>query len=141
MGTKGLESGLDISLFAATGSADGWLGDHFRLALPYIVNKGNIEDIVHRIVKIVDAVFEDLRQEIMLGVATNSSVDATNEGPRNVNGHDDAVINGNDDVNACKGDDHDSDYNSSGSSGFGNDAYGKVKGNDRLSAHSDGITS
>lgn len=141
MGSKGLESGFDISLFAATGSADGWLGDHFLLAPPYIVNKGDIEEIVHRVVKVVDAVFEDLRQENLLGAALKRSVDVTNGGSRNVNRHDDGVINGIGDTDRSKSDGHDSGYNSSGSSGLGNDAYGKVKGHDGINAHSDGITS
>ena len=29
LGSKGLQKGYDISLFAATGAADGWNGDHF----------------------------------------------------------------------------------------------------------------
>ena len=69
MGNKGLEKGYDISLFAATGSADGWKGDHFLLAPPYIITSSDVEEIVARVVKVVDAVFHDLRREGLVSTA------------------------------------------------------------------------
>ena len=63
MANRGLEPGYDISLFAANGSADGWLGDHFLLCPPYIVSESDVEEIVKRVVKVVKSVFEDVRRE------------------------------------------------------------------------------
>ena len=63
MANRGLEPGHDISLFAANGSADGWLGDHFLLCPPYIVSETDVEEIVKRVVKVVESVFEDVRRE------------------------------------------------------------------------------
>ncbi|KAL8966251.1 MAG: hypothetical protein Q9183_003453 [Haloplaca sp. 2 TL-2023] len=69
MANRGLEPGYDISLFAATGSADGWLGDHFLLCPPYIVSESDVEEIVTRVVKVVESVFEDVRREgLMKGI-------------------------------------------------------------------------
>lgn len=62
LGKKGLERGYDISLFPATGSADGWTGDHFLLAPPYTVRKSDVEEIVDRVGRVVDAVFNDLEE-------------------------------------------------------------------------------
>jgi adenosylmethionine-8-amino-7-oxononanoate aminotransferase len=62
LGQKGLTRGYDISLFPATGSADGWKGDHFLLAPPYTVGKSDVEEIVHRVGRVVDAVFKDLEE-------------------------------------------------------------------------------
>lgn len=58
--TKGLEKGYDICLFAATGAVDGWNGDHFLLAPPYTVGKQDVDEIVSRVVKVIDSVFEDI---------------------------------------------------------------------------------
>ena len=63
MANRGLEPGYDISLFAANGSADGWLGDHFLLCPPYIVSESDVEEIVKRVVEVVESVFEDVRRE------------------------------------------------------------------------------
>ena len=60
IGVKGLQKGYDISLFSASGSADGWHGDHFLLAPPYTVSAADVEEIVERVVKVVDAVFQDI---------------------------------------------------------------------------------
>jgi len=58
---KGMKPGYDIALFHATGSANsGWGGDHVLLAPPYIVDKSDIEEIVNRVVKVVEDVFEEL---------------------------------------------------------------------------------
>jgi adenosylmethionine-8-amino-7-oxononanoate aminotransferase len=65
IGKKGLQKGYDISLFPATGAADGWKGDHFLLAPPYTVKKADVEEIVHRVGMVVDAVFEDLKKEYL----------------------------------------------------------------------------
>lgn len=64
LGKKGLERGYDISLFPATGAADGWAGDHVLLAPPYTVQRPDVEEIVHRLVKVIDAVFEDLKEHM-----------------------------------------------------------------------------
>ncbi|KAL8640413.1 MAG: hypothetical protein Q9228_002663 [Teloschistes exilis] len=63
MANRGLERGYDISLFAANGSVDGWLGDHFLLCPPYIVGESDVEEIVKRVVKVVESVFEDVKRE------------------------------------------------------------------------------
>ena len=59
MGGKGLQKGYDISLFAATGAADGWNGDHFLLAPPFTVTERDVEEIVERVCKVIDSVFKD----------------------------------------------------------------------------------
>jgi adenosylmethionine-8-amino-7-oxononanoate aminotransferase len=62
LGKKGLEWGYDISLFPATGSANGWKGGHFLLAPPNIVRKSDVEEIVERVMRVVNAVFKDLEE-------------------------------------------------------------------------------
>ena len=64
LGKKGLERGYDISLFPATGAADGWTGDHVLLAPPYTVQRSDVEEIVNRLVKVIDSVFEDLKESM-----------------------------------------------------------------------------
>jgi hypothetical protein len=49
-----------MCLFAATGAVDGWNGDHFLLAPLYIVAKKYVDEIVNRLVKIIDSVFADV---------------------------------------------------------------------------------
>lgn len=72
MGTRGLEPGYDVSLFAANGSADGWLGDHFLISPPFIVTERDVEEIVTRVKKVVDSVFEDVRREgLLIGKMAN----------------------------------------------------------------------
>ncbi|KAL4867189.1 hypothetical protein BDV12DRAFT_198399 [Aspergillus spectabilis] len=58
--TRGLEKGFDICLFAATGAVDGWNGDHFLLAPPYTVDKQDVDEIVSRVTKTINSVFEDV---------------------------------------------------------------------------------
>ena len=70
LGTKCLERGFDISLLPATGAADGWSGDHFLLAPPYLVTEEDIAKIVNRVGKVIDAVLQDLEIE---GKSRNSS--------------------------------------------------------------------
>ena len=60
LGSTGLEEGYDISLFTASGSADGWLGDHFLLAPPYTISATDVEEIVERVCRVIEAVFDDL---------------------------------------------------------------------------------
>ena len=67
MGGKGLEKGYDISLFAATGAADGWNGDHFLLAPPFTVTERDVEEIVERVCKVIDSVFKDLDATLKMG--------------------------------------------------------------------------
>ncbi|KAK1141046.1 hypothetical protein N8T08_009619 [Aspergillus melleus] len=57
---KGMQEGYDICMFVATGAADGWNGDHFLLSPPYNVTTEDIDEIVRRVVKVIDSVFEDL---------------------------------------------------------------------------------
>ena len=60
MGGKSLQKGYDLSLFAATGAADGWNGDQFLLAPPFTVTGRDVEEIVERVCKVIDSVFRDL---------------------------------------------------------------------------------
>ena len=76
MGSKGLQKGYDISLFAATGAADGWNGDHFLLAPPFTVTDRDVEEIVERVGKVVDSVFKDLEVEGKLGKAGSGMGDS-----------------------------------------------------------------
>ena len=58
---KGMTKGYDVSIFHATGSADGGLGgDHILLAPPYIVQKSDVEEIVDRVRRVVEDVFAEL---------------------------------------------------------------------------------
>jgi adenosylmethionine-8-amino-7-oxononanoate aminotransferase len=57
---RGLKKGYDISLFPATGCADGWRGDQIWLAPPYTVQKQDVEEIVNRLGRVVDDVFKEL---------------------------------------------------------------------------------
>ncbi|KAH8892603.1 alanine-glyoxylate aminotransferase AGT2 [Thozetella sp. PMI_491] len=61
MRLRGLEKGYDICLFSSSGCADGWNGDHFLLAPPFIVGPEDVEEIVVRAVRVIDSVFEDLQ--------------------------------------------------------------------------------
>lgn len=58
--SKGLSRGFEIGLFNATGAADGYAGDHILLAPPYIVQEADIDEIVERFGRVVDATFKDL---------------------------------------------------------------------------------
>ena len=105
MANRGLEPGYDISLFAANGSADGWLGDHFLVCPPYFISEDDVEEIVKRVVKVVESVFEDVKREGLL----KGMVDGLYEGEKgealpngtgpngtltNVGGPDDKMMNG-----------------------------------------------
>ncbi|KAA8899114.1 alanine-glyoxylate aminotransferase AGT2 [Sphaerosporella brunnea] len=58
--SRGLKKGYDISIFPATGAADGWRGDQIWLAPPYIVQKRDVEEIVSRLGRVVEDVFKEL---------------------------------------------------------------------------------
>jgi adenosylmethionine-8-amino-7-oxononanoate aminotransferase len=58
---RGLEKGYDVCLFSAQGCADGWTGDHFLLAPPYTIERADVEEIVLRVGRVVDSVFEDMQ--------------------------------------------------------------------------------
>ena len=61
---KSMKPSYDIALFHATGSANnGWAGDHVLLAPPYIVDRSDVEEIVDRVARVVEDVFEDLSLE------------------------------------------------------------------------------
>jgi adenosylmethionine-8-amino-7-oxononanoate aminotransferase len=64
--SRGLEKGYDVCIFSATGAADGWKGDQFLLAPPYIVQKQDVDEIVRRVVKVMNSVWEDI--EPIVGV-------------------------------------------------------------------------
>lgn len=57
LSSTGLREGYNISLFTASGSADGWQGDHCLLAPPYTVSATDVEEIVKRVCKVIEAVF------------------------------------------------------------------------------------
>ena len=58
---KGMKQGYNISIFHATGSANGgWAGDHILLAPPYIVDRSDVEETVDRVARVVRDVFEEL---------------------------------------------------------------------------------
>lgn len=61
MRLRGLQEGYGVCLFSSTGCApDGWQGDHFLLAPPFIVGPQEISEIVTRASRVVDSVFEEL---------------------------------------------------------------------------------
>ncbi|RYO97415.1 hypothetical protein DL766_003972 [Monosporascus sp. MC13-8B] len=64
MRMRGLEKGYDVCLFSSTGCADGWKGDHFLLAPPLTVTPEDVEDIVNRAARVVDSVFEEVRDQL-----------------------------------------------------------------------------
>ena len=113
MANRGLEPGYNISLFAANGSADGWLGDHFLLCPPYNISEGDVEEIVKRVVKVVESVFEDVKREgLIKGMVDGLSEVEKGEalpngaGPNNAltsgGGADDQLMNGIDGI-SCTG--------------------------------------
>ncbi|KAA8645095.1 hypothetical protein EYZ11_008145 [Aspergillus tanneri] len=61
---RGLEKGYDICIFTATGAADGWSGDQFLLAPPYIVQKQDVDEIVRRVVKVMDSVWKEIKSAV-----------------------------------------------------------------------------
>ena len=61
---RGLEPGYDVCLFSSTGCADGWRGDHFLLAPPFVVTARDVEEIVRRARRVVESVFDEVRQEM-----------------------------------------------------------------------------
>lgn len=80
----GLEEGYDISLFTASGSADGWHGDHVLLAPPYTVLAADVEEIVNRVCRVVEVVFGELGRKNKL---TNGYSEADRyDGLERVNG-------------------------------------------------------
>lgn len=62
---RGLEPGFDVCLFSSSGCADGYKGDHFLLAPPFIATQAELEEIVIRAGKVVDSVFAEIRMERM----------------------------------------------------------------------------
>lgn len=62
MRMRGLEPGFDVCLFSAQGSVDGWSGDHFLLAPPFIAQPSDIEEIVSRTARAVESVLAELKQ-------------------------------------------------------------------------------
>ena len=85
---RGMTQGYDISLFHATGSANGgWAGDHILLMPPYIVDRSDIEEIVDRVGRVVEDVFEELPLEAARATLKRKEVDFDNvDGKRVPNG-------------------------------------------------------
>lgn len=61
MHSIGLSKGYEMALFNAPGSMDGYAGDHVVLAPPYIVGEEDVNEIVDRLVRIIDATFAELK--------------------------------------------------------------------------------
>jgi adenosylmethionine-8-amino-7-oxononanoate aminotransferase len=59
--SKGLSKGYELALFNAPGAADGYAGDHVVLAPPYIVNEADVDEIVERLVRVIDDTFAELK--------------------------------------------------------------------------------
>jgi len=59
--SKGLSKGYELALFNATGSADGYAGDHVVLAPPYIVEKADVDEIVDRLSRVIDDTLRELK--------------------------------------------------------------------------------
>lgn len=53
-----------ISLYAASGTADGTRGDHVLLAPPYNVTKEEIDLIVERTGRVIESVFARIEEEM-----------------------------------------------------------------------------
>ena len=88
---KGMKQGYDISLFHATGSANsGWAGDHILIMPPYIVDQSDVEEIVDRVARVVEDVFEELPLEAARGISKKQEAEfdshLNNDGKRVPNG-------------------------------------------------------
>ncbi|CZT19455.1 related to ornithine aminotransferase [Ramularia collo-cygni] len=59
---RGMSKGYEIALFNASGTFDGYAGDHFLICPPYIVSEMDIDDIVSRVVRVIDDTFAGLTQ-------------------------------------------------------------------------------
>lgn len=58
--SRGLSKGYELALFNAPGASDGYSGDHVVLAPPYIVDEADIDNIVERLVRVIDDTFAEL---------------------------------------------------------------------------------
>jgi adenosylmethionine-8-amino-7-oxononanoate aminotransferase len=56
----GLKPEYSISLYGAPGCVDGVRGDHVILAPPYNVSRDQIDEIVERTVRVIEAVFAEV---------------------------------------------------------------------------------
>ncbi|KAL3491003.1 pyridoxal phosphate-dependent transferase [Aspergillus germanicus] len=59
---RGLEKGYEVCIFSATGAADGWKGDQFLIAPAFTVQKNDVDEIVRRVVKVMESVWKDIQQ-------------------------------------------------------------------------------
>ncbi|KAL3450352.1 pyridoxal phosphate-dependent transferase [Aspergillus insuetus] len=57
---RGLEKGYEVCIFSATGAADGWKGDQFLIAPAFTVQKNDVDEIVRRVVKVMESVWKDI---------------------------------------------------------------------------------
>ncbi|TVY56541.1 putative aminotransferase [Lachnellula suecica] len=80
--SKGLSKGYELALFNAPGAADGYSGDHIVLAPPYIVNEADIDDIVERLVRVIDDTFKDLDLGFARLSKCNISGNMAEKGPK-----------------------------------------------------------
>jgi adenosylmethionine-8-amino-7-oxononanoate aminotransferase len=58
---RGLEKDYEVCIFSATGAADGWKGDQFLIAPPFTVQKGDVDEIVRRVAKVMESVWNDIQ--------------------------------------------------------------------------------
>lgn len=62
--SRGMSKGYEVGLFNASGTFDGYAGDHFLVCPPYIVDEADIDDMVDRIARVVEDTFSDLAASI-----------------------------------------------------------------------------
>lgn len=78
VGQKGFTPGFDISLFPVSGAADGWRGDHIMVMPPFVITAEDVKEIVDRVGRVVEGVFEDMEKEGLLqkkAVVANGTVE------------------------------------------------------------------
>ncbi|KAK8108153.1 aminotransferase [Apiospora kogelbergensis] len=63
---RGMSKGYEVALFAANGTCDGYVGDHFLICPPYVVSRQDVDEIVYRVALVV--------QDTMAEVATQYSL-------------------------------------------------------------------
>ncbi|KAF7562286.1 hypothetical protein G7046_g1878 [Stylonectria norvegica] len=57
---RGMSEGYEIALFNASGTYDGYAGDHFLICPPYTVTEDDVDEIVSRVKRVVNDTFTDL---------------------------------------------------------------------------------
>ncbi|KAL3471471.1 pyridoxal phosphate-dependent transferase [Aspergillus californicus] len=61
---RGLEKDYNICIFTATGAADGWTGDQLLLAPPFTVQTQDVDEIIRRVVVVLDSVWKDIEPAV-----------------------------------------------------------------------------